>query len=159
MSRIVTSLWFASDVREAADFYVSLIPNSSIDRVTVLNADSPSGPTGSVSVIDFTLDGRAFSAMQAAGAEPFNHAASITVLCDDQAEIDRIWNAILKNGGTEVACGWIKDRWGLSWQVVPRVLLDMIADSNGAKSKAAAEAMMQMVKFEIEPLRRAFDAA
>lgn len=157
MNAPIPFLWFEADAEAAASFYVSLVPNSRIDRVTSLPAESPSGPPGSVRVVEFTLGGQAWTAMQAKGADGFNHGVSFTIACDDQAEIDRLWQAILDNGGAPQACGWIRDRWGLSWQITPRVIFDMYASPDRTAARRAAEAMMTMVKFDIARLQQAFD--
>src|SRR5215207_7356106 len=121
MAKIVPCLWYTDNAEEAAAFYVSLMPDSRIDNVTTLPADTPSGPEGSVQVVAFTLAGQPFMAMKAGPLDPFNHAISFMVNCADQAEIDRLW-AALSQGGTVEQCGWLKDRYGLSWQIVPTVL-------------------------------------
>jgi predicted 3-demethylubiquinone-9 3-methyltransferase (glyoxalase superfamily) len=153
--RIVPHLWYVREAEEAARFYVSIFPDSRIDRVTALPIDSPSGPAGSVGVVEFTLFGQAFRAISAGPLDAFNHSISFMVDCDDQAELDRIWNALL-NGGTAEQCGWLKDKYGVSWQIVPAKLCDMLADADRAKARRAAEAMLKMVKLEIAPIERAF---
>ena len=156
MSRIVSFLWFAKEVREAVEFYVSLIPDARIVGETNLPTESPSGPAGSVKVIEFKLGDQNFTAMEAGTLEPFNHSFSISVECGSQQELDRIWDAFLANGGVAEACGWLKDRWGLSWQIVPRVLLEMIADPDRQRAGRAAKAMLGMVKIDIATVERAF---
>jgi predicted 3-demethylubiquinone-9 3-methyltransferase (glyoxalase superfamily) len=156
MSKITPCLWFADKAEEAARFYVSLLPNSRIDSVTTLPADTPSGPAGSVPVVEFTLGGQQFMAFQAGRPDPFNHAISFIVNCEDQAEIDRLWNA-LSAGGSPEQCGWLKDRYGVSWQIVPRVLGEMMKDKDRAKARRVAEAMLKMVKLDIGGLRKAYD--
>ncbi len=156
MSKIIPSLWYSDKAVEAAKFYVSLLPNSRIDSVTDLPADSPSGPAGSVQLVEFTLSGQPFMAINAGPLDPFNHAVSFVINCADQGEIDRLWSALL-DGGTAEACGWLKDRYGLSWQIVPTVLGEMMKDSNRARAKRVAEAMLQMVKIDIAALRKAYD--
>lgn len=141
---------------EAAAFYVSLFPDSKIDKVWALQTDSPSGPAGSVKVVEFTLAGRPFSAMSAGPLDPFNHAVSLMVMCDSQEEIDRLW-AAFKNGGQEEQCGWIKDRYGLLWQIVPSIMSEMMGDPDRAKAKRTAEAMMKMVKLDIAALKKAYE--
>ena len=155
MQSIVPSLWFPERAEEAARFYVSLLPDSRIDSVTDVPADTPSGPAGSVKLVAFTLAGQPYTAMQAGPLDPFNHAISLMVLCDTQAEIDRLWEA-LSDGGTIEQCGWLKDRWGVSWQIVPRRLGEMIKDQDRQKARRAAEAMLQMVKLDIAALERAY---
>jgi predicted 3-demethylubiquinone-9 3-methyltransferase (glyoxalase superfamily) len=156
MSKIVPSLWYTEKAEEAAAFYVSLLPNSKVDSVTALPADTPSGPAGSVKVVEFTLMGQPFLAISAGPLDPFNHAVSFTILCDDQAEIDRLW-AALSDGGKTEACGWLKDRYGLSWQITPKVLGEMMRDPDRTRAKRVAEAMLKMVKLDIATLERAHE--
>ena len=145
------------EAEEAARFYASVFPDSRVERVTALPADTPSGPAGSVKVVEFTLLGQPFMAISAGPLDPFNHAVSFLVSCDSQQEkeIDRYWNALLDGGKTE-QCGWLKDRYGLSWQIAPTVLGEMLNDPDRAKAKRAAEAMLKMVKFDIAALERAY---
>jgi len=154
--KIFPFLWYAREAEEAARFYASIFPNSSVDRVTALQSESPSGPPGSVKVVQFTLMGQPFQAMTAGPHHEFNDAVSIMVLCEDQAEIDRYWNALLQSGGKPVACGWLNDRYGLRWQIVPAVMEQMMADKDTARSKRVTDAMMQMVKFDIAALEKAY---
>ncbi|KSV75422.1 VOC family protein [Sinorhizobium sp. Sb3] len=156
MTTVVSNLWFAKVAREAVDFYISLVPNSAITRITTLPAESPSGPPGSVQVIEFMLGNQQFMALEAGPLDPFNHAFSIMIQCDSQEEIDRLWSAILDNGGEPEQCGWIRDRWGLCWQIAPRVLGDMVAHSDRERAKRATEAMLGMIKLDIAELERAF---
>jgi predicted 3-demethylubiquinone-9 3-methyltransferase (glyoxalase superfamily) len=158
MSKIMPCLWFEKEAEEAARFYVSLLPDSHVDSVTALPADSPSGPAGSVQVIEFTLAGQQFMAMNAGPLDPFNHAVSFMVKCGDQAEIDRLWEALNK-GGTAEHCGWLKDRYGVSWQIVPAVLGEMMKDKDPTKARRVAEAMLKMIKFDIAGLRKAYDGS
>lgn len=157
MSRIVPCLWYTEKAEEAAAFYASVLPNSRVLSVTPLPADSPSGPAGSVSVVEFTLLGQPFMAFGAGRLEPFNHAVSFMVECDDQAEIDRLW-AALSEGGRVEQCGGLKDRYGVSWQIAPRVLGEMMKDADRARAGRVAEAMLRMVKLDIAQLRKAYDA-
>jgi predicted 3-demethylubiquinone-9 3-methyltransferase (glyoxalase superfamily) len=152
-------LWFEKEAEEAANFYVSLLPNSRIDRVTALPAESPSGPAGSVKIVEFTLNGRPWKAMAAGRHDAFNHAVSFVIECDTQEEIDRLWDAILSHGGKEQACGWILDRWGVAWQITPSVIFKMYESPDQAAAKRAAEAMMTMIKLDIAALQKAFDGA
>ena len=156
MSKIAPCLWYSEKAEEAARFYVSLIPDSRIDSVTPLPADSPSGPAGSVQVVEFTLAGRPFMAFAAGRPDPFSHAVSFMVECQDQAEVDRLWDA-LSAGGTVEQCGWLKDRYGLSWQIVPKALGEMMKDKDRAKARRVAEAMLKMVKLDVAALRRAYE--
>lgn len=155
MTRVTPHLWYGDRAAEAARFYVSLLPGSSLDRVTVLPADTPSGPEGSVEMVEFTLAGRPFLAIQAGPLDPFNHAVSFVVECDDQAEIDRLWDA-LSEGGMIEQCGWLKDRYGLSWQVVPAGFAEKMADPDRAKAGRVARAMLTMTKFDVAALDRAY---
>jgi predicted 3-demethylubiquinone-9 3-methyltransferase (glyoxalase superfamily) len=156
MAKIVPCIWYAEKAEEAAAFYVSLLPDSRIDNVTTVPADTPSGPAGSVKVVEFTLAGQPFIAMKAGPLDPFNHAISFMVNCADQAEIDRLWDA-LSEGGTVEQCGWLKDRYGVSWQIVPTVFGEMMKDKDPAKVRRVAEAMLKMVKFDIAGLKKAYD--
>ena len=154
--KIVPHLWYAKEAEEAARFYASVFPDSRVDRVTPLPVDTPSGPAGSVAVVEFTLLGQPFMAISAGPLDPFNHAISFVVLCDNQQELDRYWNGLLAGGKPE-QCGWLKDKFGVSWQIVPAVLGDMMTDKDKAKSKRAAEAMMKMVKLDIAGLKAAYE--
>ena len=156
MQKITPFLWYAKEAEEAAAFYASIFPDSRVNRVTAMQSESPSGPPGSVKVVDFVLCGQNFTAMTAGQMDPFNHAISFVVNCDDQAELDRYWNALLKGGGSTEACGWLKDRYGVSWQIVPKVLFEMMANPDRAKSKRASDAMLKMVKIDIAALQAAF---
>jgi predicted 3-demethylubiquinone-9 3-methyltransferase (glyoxalase superfamily) len=156
MSKVSPFLWFEKEAEVAVKLYTSLIPNSRITGTTALPADSPSGPAGSVHVISFTLDGQPYTAMNAKGADAFNHAVSLVIACESQAEVDRIWDGFLKDGGRPEACGWLRDRWGLAWQVTPLVMFEMMASPDRAAARRASEAMMTMVKFDIAALERAF---
>ena len=158
MQKITPFLWYSSQAEEAAGFYAALFPNSRVTRVTALPTDSPSGPAGSVKVVEFVLFGQPFMAMSAGPLDPFNHAISFVVTCDDQAEIDRYWNALLSDGAAE-QCGWLKDRFGVSWQIVPTGFGEMMADRDRARAERVADAMMKMVKFDIATLQAAYAGA
>lgn len=155
MQKITPFLWYSKEAEEAAKFYASIFPDSRVVRVTAFPSESPSGPPGSVKVVEFVLFGQPFVAMSAGPLDPFNHAVSFVVNCDDQAEVDRYWNALLEGGAAE-QCGWLKDRYGLSWQIVPTVLGEMMASTDRAKAKRASDAMMKMVKIDIAALKAAF---
>ena len=154
--KIFPCIWYAKEAEEAARLYASIFPDSRVDRVTALMSDSPSGPPGSVKVVDFTLFGQRFQAMSAGPHHEFNDAISMVVLCEDQAELDRYWNALLQGGGREQACGWLTDRYGVRWQIVPRVLDEMMADTDKARSRRTSDAMLRMVKLDIAALERAY---
>jgi predicted 3-demethylubiquinone-9 3-methyltransferase (glyoxalase superfamily) len=156
MQKITPFLWYAKEAEDAARFYASIFPDSRLVRVSTLPSESPSGPPGSVKIVEFVLCGQNFVAMSAGPLDPFNHAISFVVNCDDQAELDRYWNALLQ-GGTAEACGWLKDRYGVSWQIVPVALSKMMTDPDPAKAKRAADAMLKMVKLDIAALQAAFE--
>lgn len=154
-SKIVPHLWFTDQAVEAANFYVSLFPDSRVDTVTPIPADTPSGPAGSVPVVEFTLAGQPFMAISAGPLDAFNHSISFMVNCADQAEVDRYWDALSADGTIE-QCGWLKDRYGVSWQIVPTVLGDMMKDQNRARAARVMEAMLQMKKLDIAGLEEAY---
>ena len=154
--KIIPHLWYVREAAEAARFYASIFPDSRLDRVTTLPADSPSGPAGSVELVEFTLFGQAFMAISAGPLDPFNHAISFVVACQDQAEVDRYWDALLEDGGAPEQCGWLKDRYGLSWQIVPAVLGEMLNDLDRQKARRVAEAMLKMVRFDVAGLKAAY---
>jgi predicted 3-demethylubiquinone-9 3-methyltransferase (glyoxalase superfamily) len=156
MQKITPFLWYAKEAEEAAAFYTSIFPNSRVARISTLPSESPSGPPGSVKVVEFVLFGQNFAAMTAGPHDPFNHAVSFVVNCEDQAEVDRYWSALLQGGAAE-ACGWLKDRYGVSWQIVPTALFKMMNDPDKAKAKRATDAMLKMVKLDIATLQAAFD--
>ena len=159
MAIIAPHLWYTDQAEEAAKLYTSIFPDSRIARVTRLPAETPSGPPGSVVVVEFTLLGQPFMAMSAGPLDPFNHAISLHVTCDDQAEVDRYWNALLAGGGQSEPCGWLKDRFGVSWQIAPKILGDLIADPDRGRAERAVKAMLQMGKLDIAELERAADGA
>ena len=155
-AKIYPFFWYAKEAEEAAKFYASVFPNSRVDRVVTMQSESPSGPPGSVKVVDFTLFGRKFQAMTAGPHHDFNDAISMVVECDDQAELDRYWSALLSKGGQTQACGWLIDRFGLRWQIVPAVLVKMMADPDPVRSKRVSDAMLQMIKLDIAELEKAY---
>lgn len=157
MTRVTQHLWFERGMEEAVTFYTSLIPGSALHWVSSLPADSPSGPAGSVRLAGFTLGDQNYQAIEAGPLDPFNHSFSIMVECDEQAEIDFLWEELGKHGSYE-QCGWLRDRWGLSWQITPRRLGELMMDPDPARVKRVAEAMMQMVKFDIAALEAAAEA-
>ena len=156
MQKITPFLWYTNEAEEAAKFYTSIFPNSRVIRVVSMPSESPSGPPGSVKVVEFELFGQSFTAMSAGQHEPFNHAISFVVSCEDQAEVDRYWNALLEGGKAE-ACGWLKDRYGVSWQITPTVIFKMMADPDRVKAKRATDAMLKMVKLDVATLTAAFE--
>jgi predicted 3-demethylubiquinone-9 3-methyltransferase (glyoxalase superfamily) len=154
--KIIPHLWYTKEAEEAARFYASVFPDSRVDRVVSLPSESPSGPAGSVAVVEFTLFGQPFMAIGAGPHDAFNDAVSFLIQCDSQAEIDQYWNAILENGGRPQACGWIIDKYGLRWQITARVLGDMLADADRAKAKRAADEMLKQVKIDVGKLEAAY---
>lgn len=152
--KVSQHLWFEKDMEAALRFYVSLVPGSSLDFLSTVPADTPSGPAGSIKFASFTLGDQRYRAIEAGPLDPLNRSFSIMVECETQAEIDRLWDA-LAAGGKTFACGWLSDRWGLTWQITPKRLLDLMSDPDRAKAKRVAEAMMKMVKFDIAALERA----
>jgi predicted 3-demethylubiquinone-9 3-methyltransferase (glyoxalase superfamily) len=154
--KISPFLWYAKDARAAAKLYCSIFPDSHFDGGTTLESESPSGPPGSVEVVSFTLFGQPFQAMSAGPHHEFNDAISFVVRCADQAELDRYWNALLEGGGKPQACGWLIDRFGVRWQIIPSVFEEMMADKDRSRAKKVTDAMMKMVKFDIAELEKAY---
>jgi predicted 3-demethylubiquinone-9 3-methyltransferase (glyoxalase superfamily) len=154
-TKIYTHLWYAKEAEEAAHFYASIFPDSRVERVWAVPSESPSGPAGSVKVVEFSLFGQRFQAMSAGPHHDFNDAISIVVSCDDQTELDRYWNALIESGGKAQACGWLIDRFGLRWQIVPAVLDEWMQDPEPARAKRVSDAMLKMVKLDIKALERA----
>jgi predicted 3-demethylubiquinone-9 3-methyltransferase (glyoxalase superfamily) len=154
-SKIHPFIWYAHEAEEAAKFYASIFPDSRVDGVWSLPAESPSGPAGSVKVVDFTLLGQPFQAMSAGPHHEFNDAISMVVRCDNQAELDRYWDALLSGGGKPQACGWLIDRYGLRWQIQPAILDELMSHGDPARRKRVAEAMLKMVKLDFATLERA----
>lgn len=148
LTRIVPHLWYVKEAEDAARFYTKLFPKSRVDRVWTV--------AESVRCVEFRLFGQPFFAMSAGPHDPFNDAVSFRVSCRSQAEVDRYWSALLKNGGKEVACGWIVDKFGVRWQIVPIALMDMMADRDRKKAARVAAEMQKQVKFDIAKLKAAF---
>ena len=159
MNTFYPCLWFDGNAEEAAVFYASLLPDSHVDRVWRSPADTPSGPAGMVLTVDFTLLGNRVQGLNGGPDFRFSEAVSFVVECDDQAEVDRLWDAMTADGGVPGPCGWLKDRFGLSWQIVPRELNELTSDPDPARARRAMEALLKMGKIEVEELRRAADAA
>jgi predicted 3-demethylubiquinone-9 3-methyltransferase (glyoxalase superfamily) len=157
--KIVPFMWYEKQAEEAARFYASIFPDSSVDRVTTMPAESPSGPAGSVKVVEFTLFSQRFQAMTAGALEDkshqFNHSISFVVNCDNQAEVDRYWSALMEGGGKPEQCGWLADRYGVRWQITPTVLTELMADPDRDKARRVTEAMLKMVKIDIAGLIKA----
>ncbi|HZG96767.1 MAG TPA: VOC family protein [Nocardioidaceae bacterium] len=153
--KIIPSLWFDTEAEEAASFYCSVFKNSRILDTTRYPEGSP-GPAGEVMTVDFELDGERFVGINGGPQFPFTEAVSFQITCEDQAEVDYFWER-LTDGGQEVQCGWLKDRYGLSWQVVPRGMDEVFADADPARAQRAMQAMMGMVKLDLAALRAAAD--
>lgn len=156
MSKIAPCLWFSDEAEEAARFYVSLLPDACIDHVEKSPADNPSGKAGSVLMVQFTLAGQRFLALNGGTRFEYTHAISFQVDCADQAEVDRLWDGLSSGGSTE-QCGWLKDRYGVSWQIVPAILPKLLGGPDPAKAKRAMQAMLQMTKLDIAALKRAYE--
>lgn len=161
MTNITPFLAFNDQAEEAARFYTSIFPNSKVTNISYFPDLGPDVPFkgGSVMMVAFTLNGRAYLAMNGGPGENFKitQAFSFSVLCDTQEEVDRYWSAIENNGGTPVACGWITDKFGVSWQIQPKLLIEMVTDKNPEKAKKAMAAMMTMVKIDCEALKKAWE--
>jgi len=153
--KIVPCLWFNKNAEEAATFYAATFPNSRVIAVHKSPTDYPDGKAGDVLTVDFTVLGQRFVGLNGGPAFTFDEAISFQVFTDTQEETDRYWNAIVGNGGQESECSWCKDRFGLSWQIVPRVLIDAINDPDTAAAKRAMEAMMKMKKIDIARIEAA----
>jgi predicted 3-demethylubiquinone-9 3-methyltransferase (glyoxalase superfamily) len=152
-------LWFDGNAEEAAAFYTALVPGSGVGKVWRSPADTPSGPAGMVLTVEFTLAGQHFQALNGGPDFRFNEAVSFVIECEDQAEVDRLWDALAADGGEPGPCGWIKDRFGLSWQIVPRRLNELVEDPDPGRARRAMEAMLRMGKIDVAELERAAAAA
>jgi predicted 3-demethylubiquinone-9 3-methyltransferase (glyoxalase superfamily) len=157
MRTITVCLWFDGQAEEAARFYTRLFPDSRVDKVVEAATDNPSTPAGAVLTVEFTLAGRPFVGLNGGPDFEFNEAVSFVIDCDDQAEVDRYWDALTADGGSPGVCGWLKDRFGVSWQVVPRQLNEMLESSDRAAAARAMEAMLRMEKLDLAALRDAYD--
>lgn len=155
MSRVSTCLWFARDAEAAVRFYVSLVPESGVDEVQRSPGGWPGGDAGDVILVGFHLGGQSFQALNGGQAADYGTAASISVSCADQAEVDRLWGALVAGGGQEIQCGWLRDRWGVPWQIVPEALPRLLAAPDRAVAARVFEAMKQMVKLDAAALERA----
>jgi predicted 3-demethylubiquinone-9 3-methyltransferase (glyoxalase superfamily) len=154
MQKITPFLWFDNQAEEAMRFYVSIFRNSKPGRI-LRYGDAGPGPKGSVMIASFELDGQQFTALNGGPQFKFTEAISFVVNCETQAEVDDLWNRV-SDGGAAQQCGWLKDKFGLSWQIVPTALIELINDPDPAKSKRVMEAMLQMTKIDIATLRRAY---
>jgi predicted 3-demethylubiquinone-9 3-methyltransferase (glyoxalase superfamily) len=156
--KIITNLWFDNQAEEAVAFYTSLFKNSRVVSVARYTDAGPGEP-GSVMTVDFELDGQRFVAINGGPLFPFTEAMSLQVDCEDQAEVDYFWDALTADGGSESQCGWCKDRWGLSWQIVPGGMEELFSNPDPSRAKRAMEAMLGMKKLDIAALQAAADGA
>jgi predicted 3-demethylubiquinone-9 3-methyltransferase (glyoxalase superfamily) len=156
MSKISPCLWFDGEAEDAAKLYVSLLPGSKINKVQKNLSDNRAGKAGSVLVVQFTLSGQEFMALNGGTRFEYTPAISFKIDCADQAEVDRLWDALTANGGQAGQCGWLKDRFGVSWQIVPSVLPELLGGSDRAGAGRAMAAMMQMGKLDIGALKQAY---
>jgi predicted 3-demethylubiquinone-9 3-methyltransferase (glyoxalase superfamily) len=154
--KITPCLWFNYTAEEAVNFYVSVFRNSHILSMSHYGPNMP-GPEGAVMWVEFELDGQRFAALNGGPDFKFNEAISLMVACDTQAEIDEFWEKLQAGGGKEVECGWLKDRFGLAWQIVPAILSELISSGDQAKTNRVMAAVMKMKKLDIETLKRAAD--
>jgi predicted 3-demethylubiquinone-9 3-methyltransferase (glyoxalase superfamily) len=157
MSKISPCLWFDGQAEEAAEFYTSILPDSRILKVHRAAADNPSGAQGDVLTVDFELAGQQFIGLNGGPEFKFNEAISLSIDCEDQAEVDRYWEALVEGGGEHSVCGWLKDRYGVSWQVIPRQLPEMLDGPDRAGAARAMKAMLEMTKIDVEKLREAYE--
>lgn len=149
-------IWFEKEAEEAADYYVSIFPNSKLKETIVSHDAWPGGKPGDVVVVEFELMGQPYQALNGGPGEAFNDRISLSVTCKDQDEVDRYWHALTKDGGSEVMCGWLKDRYGVRWQIVPEIFYRLVRDENKERSQRVMQAMYQMVKFDVKKLEAAF---
>jgi predicted 3-demethylubiquinone-9 3-methyltransferase (glyoxalase superfamily) len=155
MSKVSTCLWFAKDAEIAVRFYVSLVPGSSLGHILHSPGIWPGGEAGDVILITFTLAGQSFQALNGGTPANYGTAASISVECSDQPAVDRLWGALTADGGSEIMCGWLRDRWGVPWQIVPTALPRLLADPDPTVSARVFAAMTKMIKLDIAALERA----
>jgi predicted 3-demethylubiquinone-9 3-methyltransferase (glyoxalase superfamily) len=155
MSKISTCLWFERDAEAAVSFYVSVVPDSNITHIQRAPSAWPGGNAGDVILVTFTLGGQSFQALNGGKPADYGTAASISVSCADQNEVDRLWSELTSNGGSEIQCGWLRDRWGIPWQIVPEILPRLLADPDPSVRNRVFTAMSSMVKLDVAALERA----
>jgi predicted 3-demethylubiquinone-9 3-methyltransferase (glyoxalase superfamily) len=156
MSKISPCLWFKDEAEDAVNFYVALLPDSRIHHIQRNVSDGPGGKVGTVLVIDFTLAGQRFMALNGGVRMEYTHAISLKVDCENQAEVDRLWDGLSAGGAIE-QCGWLRDRYGVAWQIVPTILLKLLADPDPARAQRVMAAMLQMIKLDIAGLQKAYE--
>jgi predicted 3-demethylubiquinone-9 3-methyltransferase (glyoxalase superfamily) len=156
---ITPCLWYDGRAEEAAEFYTSVFPDSRIDHVWTSTIDTPGAKESAAILVEFTIAGQSYQALNGGPHDSFNDAISLSVSCKDQAEVDRHWEALTADGGEPVQCGWLRDKFGVRWQIVPDLLIEMMKDPDRAKAKRAMAAMMEMVKLDVAKLKEAFDQA
>jgi predicted 3-demethylubiquinone-9 3-methyltransferase (glyoxalase superfamily) len=155
MAKVSTCLWFGKDAEPAVRFYTSLVPGSRLENIMRSPGIWPGGDAGDVILVAFTLGGQSFQALNGGAPANYGTAASISVTCSDQAEVDRLWTALTADGGSEIMCGWLRDRWGVPWQIVPEALPRLLADPDPTVSGRVFAAMGKMIKLDIAALERA----
>ena len=158
MPEITPNLWFDAESKDAAEFYVSVFPNSEITNVLYYGEAGPR-PAGTVLTVDFVLDGRPFTAINGGPQFKFDEAVSFLINCADQDEVDYYWAKLTEGGGEESQCGWLKDRFGLSWQVVPTEMYKLLTDPDSRRAERAMKAMLSMQKIDLAAIKAAADAA
>ena len=153
---ITPCLWFNDNADQAAEFYTSVFDDSRILHKMIAHDDWPGGKAGDVILVEFELKGQSYQALGGGPNEPFNDRVSLSVTCKDQAEVDRYWDALTADGGEPIMCGWLKDKFGMRWQIVPEEFYDLVNGDDAAKSRRVMQAMMQMVKLDIAKLKQAY---
>jgi predicted 3-demethylubiquinone-9 3-methyltransferase (glyoxalase superfamily) len=155
-SKISPCLWFDGNGEDAARFYTSIFPDSRIDSIQRSSTDYPGGKVGDAILVEFTLAGQSYQALNGGPHDKFNDAISLSVSCKGQTEVDKLWDGLISGGGKPVQCGWLKDKFGVSWQIVPEEMEAMLREKDAIKTKRVMEAMMTMVKLDVAKLKRAF---
>jgi predicted 3-demethylubiquinone-9 3-methyltransferase (glyoxalase superfamily) len=158
-SNFTPNLWFDGNAMDAAEFYVSIFPNSRIGDVTRFTESNVHGETGNIMTVDWYLDGNKFTGINGGSQFPFTPAISIMYECDTQDEIDRYWAKLIEDGGKPIECGWLEDKFGLSWQISPRILNKMLVEGTEKQQDAVAAVFLKMKKLEIAPIVAAYEAA
>jgi predicted 3-demethylubiquinone-9 3-methyltransferase (glyoxalase superfamily) len=157
MSKVVTCLWYDGTAEEAARLYTSLLPDSKITKVHYAAADNPSSKKGDVITVDFTVGGHDIIALNGGPAFKHSEAASLSVLCEDQAEVDRLWTSLILGGGEPSVCGWLKDKFGVSWQIIPKILPELLDGPDREGAERTMNAMLGMTKLDVDELRQAYE--